>query len=181
VTGGAIVLASGGIELDRLRRIAAHLAVELLLVSIDMGGWLNGGLIGGGAIEPGAATTNYVPARNIILLSIAASVAEARGADRIYLGATASDHHHPDCRPAFMAAFGTALSLGQDAPPEVRTPLIGLSKAQIVQAAIAMNVPLEFTWSCHLAGPNPCMGCAPCQLRRQTFADLGLRDSQWSQ
>lgn len=163
------------IELDRLDRIAARMGIDALRVSIDMGKWLRGGLIG--QEDPGdLAANNYVPGRNVIFLSIAASVAEARGAGRIYVGATASDHHHPDCRPAFFAAYQEALRQGQDAALEVRAPLVGLSKAQVVRAALSLGVPLELTWSCHLPGPEPCMGCAPCRLRRQTFVDLALND-----
>jgi 7-cyano-7-deazaguanine synthase len=203
MSGGSVVLASGGIdsslcialaarsggpvlalgidygqrnqiELDRLAAVAARLGVETLIVNIDMAGWLSGGLIGRDAAGPDPAATNYVPARNIILLSIAASVAEARGADRIYLGATAADWRHPDCRPTFFAAFAAALKLGQDSAPDLRTPLAGLSKTQVVRAALTFGVPLELTWSCHMAGPVPCGICAPCGIRQETFAELGL-------
>jgi 7-cyano-7-deazaguanine synthase len=163
------------IELDRLDQISARMEIEALRVSIDMGKWLRGGLIG--QEDPGdLAASNYVPGRNVIFLSVAASVAEARGAGRIYVGATASDHHHPDCRPAFFAAYQEALRQGQDAAPEVRAPLVGLSKAQVVRAALSLGVPLELTWSCHLPGPEPCMGCGPCRLRRETFAEIGMDD-----
>jgi 7-cyano-7-deazaguanine synthase len=162
------------IELDRLAVIADRMSIELLLVTIDMRGWLAGGLIGRDTAGPDSNATNYVPARNIVMLALAASVAEARAADRIYLGATAADHRHPDCQPGFLSAFGTALALGQDQAPALRTPLIGLSKLQVYRAAINLGVPLELTWSCHMAGPSPCGVCTPCAIRRETLADLGM-------
>jgi 7-cyano-7-deazaguanine synthase len=205
--GGAVVLASGGldssvclalakrgggkvlalgfdygqrnrIELARLREVAERLACEVLIVPIDMGLWIQGGgLVGDGPAEASETISNYVPARNLVFVSVAASVAEARGAGRLYLGATASDSHHPDCTPAFFDSLRATLTAGLVQPPELLTPLIGLSKAQVVLAAIEMGVPLDLTWSCHLPGPEPCGGCAPCRLRRETFTDLGLHDS----
>jgi 7-cyano-7-deazaguanine synthase len=185
--GGGGVLALGvdygqrnHIELERLAAIAGRLGCETLIVPIDMGIWIQGGqgggLVGRGAVGASETTTNYVPARNLVFLSVAASVAEARGANRIYLGATAADSHHPDCTPAFFDTLRATLIAGLDRPPGLRTPLIGLSKTQVVQAAIELGVPLELTWSCHLAGPKPCGGCAPCRLRAETFAKLGLDD-----
>jgi len=164
------------IELNRLDSIASRLGCDVLIVPIDMRLWFHGGLVGEGQPEPSETVSNYVPARNLVFLAVAASVAEARGARLIYLGATAADSHHPDCTPAFFVTVGAALAAGLTRPPDLRTPLIGLSKAQVVQAALELKVPLELTWSCHLPGPRPCGGCAPCRLRRDTFADLGLLD-----
>jgi 7-cyano-7-deazaguanine synthase len=165
------------IELDRLARIASHLDMETMIVSLDMRAWSPPGLVDVVAREvPGLAGTNYVPGRNLAFLGIAASVAEARGADRIYLGATAADLHHPDCTPAFLHAFREALATGMNAPPALRTPLVALNKSEIVLVALEMRVPIELTWSCHGPGPVPCGDCSPCRLRRDTFADLQLDD-----
>ena len=203
--GGAVVLASGGIdssvclalakrsggpvlalgfdygqrnpiELERLNQVAAMLACDVLVVSLDIGRWFQGGLLGRGMPETNEHTNNYVPARNLVFLAIGASVAETRGAGRLYLGATAADWHHPDCTKRFFEPFRAALSVGLNRPLMLRTPLIGFSKAQVVRAALKLGVPLNMTWSCHLPGPVPCGGCAPCCLRRETFADLGLID-----
>ena len=204
ISDGAVVLASGGldssvclalarrtggpvlalgfdygqrnrIELERLAQIAMTLDCEVLIVSLDMSTWALSGLIGSGIPEI-SDMSNYVPARNLVFLAVGASVAEARGARRLYLGAGAADLHHPDCTPTFLDAFRVALAAGLRTPPVLRTPLIGLTKAQIVLAAIELGVPVHLTWSCHLAGPRPCGGCAPCCLRRETFADLGRPD-----
>ncbi len=203
--GGAVVLASGGIdssvclalarrspgpvlalgldygqrnriELARLDSVATALGCEMLVVSLDMRRWIQGGLLGCGVPEASEHDTNYVSARNLVFLAIGASVAESRGADRLYLGATAADGHHPDCTERFFGPFRAALATGLDRPPLLRTPLVGFGKAQVVRIAIALGVPLDLTWSCHLSGPVPCGGCAPCRVRRDTFADLGLRD-----
>ena len=204
--GGAVVLASGGIdsslclalarrgagpvlalgldygqrnriELERLEQIAKALGCEALVVPLDMRRWLPPtGLLGAGIPEPSPTVTNYVPARNLVFLAIGASVAEGRGASRLYLGATAADGHHPDCTAPFLDAFRTALATGLSGPPALRTPLVGMSKAQVVLAAEALGVPLELTWSCHLPGPEPCGGCAPCRVRAETFVALGRPD-----
>lgn len=204
--GGAVVLASGGIdssvclalarrsggpvlalgldygqrnriELERLEQIARVLGCEVLVVALDMRRWSPPiGLLGTGVVEASETVTNYVPGRNLVFLAVGASVAEARGAGRLYLGATAADGHHPDCTPPFIGAFDTVLATGLAAPPVLRTPLLGMTKAQVVLAARAFGVPLQLTWSCHLPGPEPCQGCAPCRVRADTFADLGLAD-----
>lgn len=182
--GGDPVLALGldygqrnRIELERLDQIAEVLGCEALVIPLDMRQWIPAaGLMGAGDAEPSETVTNYVPARNLVFLAVGASVAEARGAGRLYLGATAADWHHPDCTPAFLGAFRAALAAGLAAPPVLRTPLVGMSKAQVVLAAREMGVPLHLTWSCHLPGPKPCQGCAPCRVRAQTFADLDLPD-----
>ncbi len=205
-TGGALVLASGGIdsslclalarrepgpvlalgldygqrnriELQRLHQVAMALDCQAMVVTLDMSLWIpHGGLIGTNALRPDEGGSNYVPARNLVFLAIAASIAEARRIDRIYLGAGAADLQHPDCRPEFLNRFREMLQAGLHRPPTLRTPLLGLTKAQIVQAAIELRVPLHLTWSCHQPGPTPCGECAPCRLRRDTFSDLGLTD-----
>jgi 7-cyano-7-deazaguanine synthase len=164
------------IELERLAEIASVLRCEVIVVRLDMRAWVVGGLVGSGIPAAADGSTNYVPARNLMFLAVGASVAEARGARRLYLGASAADLHHPDCTPSFLDAFRTALATGLHAPPVLRTPLIGLTKAEIVLAARTLGVPLHLTWSCHLPGPTPCGGCAPCRVRRETFADLGRPD-----
>jgi 7-cyano-7-deazaguanine synthase len=162
---GAVVLASGGIdsavclalacrsggpvlalgfdygqrnriELDSLRRITERIGCESLIVPLEMSRWAPVGLVGSGIPEAGGPTTNYVPAPNLVFLSVGASVAESRGAARLYLGATAADFHHPDCRPAFLDAFRASLTAGLHRPPVLRTPLLGLTRAQVVLAAL---------------------------------------------
>jgi len=163
------------IELDRLPQVAARLGAETLIVPLDMRAWAPAGLVDTGT-PASDASSNYVPGRNLAFLGVAASVAEARGADRVYIGATAADFHHPDCTPAFLHAFSDALAAGMKCPPALRTPLLALNKSQIVLLALETGVPMDLTWSCHGSGPLPCTVCSPCRLRRETFADLNMAD-----
>ncbi len=124
----------------------------------------------------------YVPARNIIFLSFAASFAEAIGAKTIFIGANAVDYSgYPDCRPAFIKSFQAMLGIGIKAgvegnPIKIETPLIHLTKAKIVKLAISLKVPLINTWSCYQGGAKPCGVCDSCQLRQKGFLEAGSKD-----
>ena len=123
--------------------------------------------------------STYVPARNIIFLSFAASYAEAIGAKVIFIGANAVDYSgYPDCRPAFFNAYAQVLTRGLKAGVEgkgikVETPLIHLTKSQIVRLALKLRVPVEKTWSCYQGGSKPCGLCDSCRLRDKGFEDAG--------
>jgi 7-cyano-7-deazaguanine synthase len=124
----------------------------------------------------------YVPARNIIFLSFAASYAEAIGAQKIFIGANAIDYSgYPDCRPDFFAAYSKVLEKGLKTGVEghkikVETPLIRLSKTAIIRLGIKLKVPYELTWSCYEGGRRPCGECDSCRLRAKGFMDAGLKD-----
>ena len=124
----------------------------------------------------------YVPARNIIFLSFAASFAEAVGARVIFIGANAVDYSgYPDCRPTFFKAYARVLAQGLKASVEghktkVETPLIRLTKAQIVRLAVKLKVPTKLTWSCYKGGSKPCGVCDSCRLRAKGFEQAGLPD-----
>jgi 7-cyano-7-deazaguanine synthase len=123
--------------------------------------------------------TSYVPFRNAHLLAIAASWAETIGARRIYIGAVAEDSSgYPDCRPEFYQAFQRAIDVGTkpDTKIEIVTPVIGLSKADIVRQGFAMAAPLELTWSCYAAEDRACGRCDSCALRLRAFRDAGASD-----
>lgn len=119
----------------------------------------------------------YVPARNIIFLSFAASYAEAIHAKHIFIGANAVDYSgYPDCRPRFIKSFQDMLAQGlktgvQGKIIKVQTPLIHLSKAQIIRKALKLGVPLDLTWSCYQGLRHPCGVCDSCRLRDQGFKD----------
>jgi 7-cyano-7-deazaguanine synthase len=131
----------------------------------------------------GVIPATYVPARNIIFVSFAASFAEAVGARVIFIGANAVDYSgYPDCRPAFFAAFQKALDKGLRAGVRkkgirVLTPLIRMSKGEIVRLGRRLKVPLEKTWSCYNKGKKPCGVCDSCRLRARGFAAAGETDS----
>lgn len=126
--------------------------------------------------------STYVPARNIIFLSFAASYAETIGAQAIYIGAHAHDYSgYPDCRPQFYQAFNKIISTGTKAGVEKResrivTPLIHKSKAQIIKLGTRLGVPFELTWSCYKGGRYPCGRCDSCYFRAKGFKEAGIRD-----
>ena len=126
--------------------------------------------------------STYVPSRNIMFLSIAASIAESRGARLIFIAANAVDFSgYPDCTPEFVESFQRMLDIGTKAGREgrgvkVEAPIMKMSKADIVREAVRLKVPLELTWSCYKGGVRACGRCDSCMLRLQGFAEAGVRD-----
>ncbi len=123
--------------------------------------------------------TSYVPFRNANMLAIATSWAEVIGADAIYIGAVAEDSSgYPDCRPEFYAAFQQTINTGTKPTTqiEIRTPIIELSKAEIVKRGIELNAPLHLTWSCYRNGDLACGTCDSCALRLRGFERAGITD-----
>ena len=124
----------------------------------------------------------YVPARNIIFLSFAASFAEGVGADTIFIGANARDYSgYPDCRPEFFKAYKKVLECATKAGVEgrgvkIETPLIHKTKSQIIALGLKLKVPYQLTWSCYKGGRVPCGICDSCILRKKGFSELGLED-----
>lgn len=123
--------------------------------------------------------TSYVPFRNAHMLAIATSWAETIRAQRIYVGAVAEDSSgYPDCRPEFYEAFQLAIDRGTK--PETRikivTPIIHLSKSEIVVRGLELGAPLELTWSCYVAEARACGQCDSCALRLRAFAEAGTPD-----
>jgi 7-cyano-7-deazaguanine synthase len=174
-------------ELECFQRLADHYRAEARLV-VDFSALRQ---IGGssltdksvavheGAPVPGAIPTSYVPFRNAHLLSAAASWAEVLGADSIYVGAVWEDSSgYPDCRPEFYAAFERAIDLGTR--PETRvgilTPVISMTKAEIVRRGLLLGAPFEMTWSCYQSDDRACGACESCVLRLRGFFEAGARD-----
>lgn len=123
--------------------------------------------------------TSYVPFRNANMLSIAVSWAEVIGAGSIYIGAVAEDSSgYPDCRPEFYEAFQKTIDAGTkpETHVEIRTPIIHLSKAEIVKKGIELNAPLHLTWSCYRSEGLACGTCDSCALRLRGFAQAGVTD-----
>ncbi|MDN5357815.1 MAG: 7-cyano-7-deazaguanine synthase QueC [Candidatus Methanomethylophilaceae archaeon] len=124
----------------------------------------------------------YVPARNIIFLSIAAGLCESVDANRIYIGANVVDYSgYPDCRPEFFRAFENMLSKGtktgvEGNPIAVVTPILNMSKADIVRLGKKLGAPLSLTWSCYEGGEKACGHCDSCRLRLKGFEEAGYRD-----
>lgn len=123
--------------------------------------------------------STYVPFRNGVFLSIAAALAEKERCDAIFIGVVQEDGSgYPDCGAEFIGAFERALELGtsRDFHPRIKTPLVHLSKAQIVSLALEIGVPLELTWSCYEREDAACGLCDSCLLRLKGFAGAGAKD-----
>jgi 7-cyano-7-deazaguanine synthase len=127
----------------------------------------------------------YVPARNTVFLSFALGWAETLGAFDIFIGVNALDYSgYPDCRPEYIAAFETMANLATKAAVEgvgryrIHTPLISLSKAEIIRKGLALGVDYRFTHSCYDPTPEglACGLCDSCRLRLKGFAEAGVKD-----
>ena len=126
----------------------------------------------------------YVPARNTIFLSLALAWAEVLGARDIFIGVNALDYSgYPDCRPEFIEAFETMANLGTKAGVEgkkirIHTPLINLSKAQIIKKGLELGVDFSLTSSCYdpSSDGKACGKCDACLLRLKGFAEAGIKD-----
>jgi 7-cyano-7-deazaguanine synthase len=181
-------------ELESARRVAQALeAVDHRVLRLDLRA------IGGSALtddievpkgRSAAAMaegipTTYVPARNTIFLGYALGWAEVLGAQDLFIGVNALDYSgYPDCRPEFIEAFERLANLATKVGVEgtsrfrVHTPLIALSKAQIVLRAWELGVDFALTWSCYepRADGRPCGACDSCLLRAKGFAEARLVD-----
>ncbi len=179
------------VELAAARRVAAAQgAAELKVVEIDLRTFGGSALTDDLAVphdrdtsEPGIPLT-YVPARNTIFLSYALAWAEVLGAQDLFLGVNAVDYSgYPDCRPAFIEAFQELANLATRAGVEgaayrIHTPLIDLSKAEIIRTGTALGVDYSITHSCYdpdEAG-RACGRCDSCTLRHQGFEQAGVPD-----
>ena len=133
--------------------------------------------------SPGIPST-YVPARNTIFLSLALGWAEVLDARDIVIGVNALDYSgYPDCRPEFISAFESLASLATRAGVEgarfhVHTPLIGMTKADIIRQGLALGLDYGLTHSCYdpAASGRPCGRCDSCALRAKGFAEAGVAD-----
>jgi 7-cyano-7-deazaguanine synthase len=176
------------VEVERAGLVAARYRAESLVVALDASQWGGSALTDAsvavpvGGVDPDAIPVTYVPARNLIFLSVAMGVAEARDADAVYLGVNALDYSgYPDCRPEFVESFRQTAALAlkrgvEGRPVDVRTPLIDMNKADIVRLGVELGAPLELTWSCYLGFDRPCGECDACRLRAKGFAEAGVPD-----
>lgn len=163
-------------------------SIEHKVIRLDLGA------IGGSALtdnsiavpeqETSGIPITYVPARNTVFLSIALGWAEVLGASDIFIGVNAVDYSgYPDCRPAYIAAYETMANLAtkrgvEGEPLHIRTPLIDLTKAQIIQQGIKLGVDYSLTVSCYQATDSgaACGKCDSCRLRKIGFQQAGVAD-----
>lgn len=180
-------------ELVAAARVAAAFGVQdHRVLRLDLG------TIGGSALtdtsiavptqdhdgETAGIPVTYVPARNTVFLSFALGLAEVTQADDIFIGVNAVDYSgYPDCRPEFISAFETVANLATKAGVEghrmqIHTPLIALSKADIIRRGMALGVDYALTVSCYQADPQgrACGVCDSCRLRRKGFSDASVTD-----
>ena len=131
-----------------------------------------------GGLEEGVPVT-YVPFRNGIFLSIAASVAEKHVADALFIGVVEEDSSgYPDCRESYIEQMQKAINLGtkDETRLEIKMPLVAMKKSEIVQKSLKLNVPLESTWSCYKEEVKACGVCDSCRLRLRGFEYAGVKD-----
>jgi 7-cyano-7-deazaguanine synthase len=176
-----------GKERACFHRLADHFRAEQRLL-VDLAGLraIGGSSLTDAAIpvragspRVGSIPTSYVPFRNAHLLATAASWGEQLGAQAIFIGAVWEDSSgYPDCRPEFFRAFEEAIRLGTRPETTLRvvTPVIALSKAEIVRQGLALGVPFANTWSCYQDETAACGACESCVLRLRGFAGAGARD-----
>ena len=186
------------VELDCARQVAEAAGVEHLVADIDLAAFGGSALVDGdlevpkhddvaditGEGDDDEIPITYVPARNTIFLSFALAVAEVRGAADVFIGVNAVDYSgYPDCRPEFIAAFEAMANLATRAGVEghrltIHTPLIDLTKAEIIRRGIALGLDYAATSTCYDPGADggACGRCDACLLRARGFADAGVTD-----
>ena len=127
----------------------------------------------------GNPVDTYVPFRNGLFLSTAASIALSKGCSVIYYGAHRDDaagNAYPDCSKEFEDAMNEAIYQGSGKQLHLEAPFIGWTKAEIVKKGLELKVPYELTWSCYEGGEKPCGKCGTCQDRAKAFALNGVED-----
>jgi len=131
-----------------------------------------------GGIEAGVPIT-YVPFRNGIFLSIATAIAEKHNAKALFIGVVQEDSSgYPDCTDDFIFKMENAMNQGtkKETKLKIITPLVHMTKGEIVKVAIQLNVPLEYTWSCYKNEKEACGLCDSCRLRLKGFSEAGIKD-----
>lgn len=178
-------------ELDAAGNVAVALgAVESRVMPIDLSAFGGSALtdlsiaVPVDGVNPNGIPVTYVPARNTVFLSLALAWAEVLGARDIFIGVNAVDYSgYPDCRPEFIAAFEALANLATRAGVEgerfeIHTPLIELSKAEIIRTGAALGVDYGLTVSCYQANDagEACGRCDSCRLRREGFLAARIED-----
>ncbi len=182
------------VELESAARVAASLgAARHLVIPIDLRVFGGSALTSDIAVPKGRAPDEmsagipitYVPARNTVFLSLALAWAEVLGSSDIFIGVNALDYSgYPDCRPEYIEAYERMANLATKSGVEgrarvkIHTPLIRLSKAEIVKLGSELGVDFRLTHSCYDpdAGGRPCGQCDSCVLRRKGFEEAGIKD-----
>lgn len=176
-------------ELDSSAAVCGHYGIRHAVIDLDLSSFhsaltdtsIDVPMDREGKLDEDIPIT-YVPARNIIFLSIAAGLAESVEAEALFIGANAVDYSgYPDDRPDFIESFQNMLAHGTKAGVEghavrIETPLMDLSKADIVRLGERLGAPLKLTWSCYNGGDRACGHCDSCRLRLEGFREAGSED-----
>ena len=173
-------------ELDAAKTIAQALNIsQHYIIDVNIAQWGGSSLTDTSLSLPqsGVDTTiipsTYVPGRNTVFIALALSLAEAKGAEAIYLGINAVDYSgYPDCRPDYLQAYQNLANLSSKAglegkAPQLIAPLLKKTKVDIIKDAIRMGVPIEKTWSCYQGDPEPCGVCDSCRIRDRALIEAG--------
>jgi 7-cyano-7-deazaguanine synthase len=173
-------------ELECFNKLVAHYQpCDVLITSLDHLSKIGGSSLTSTSINisdydgGSGVPSTYVPFRNAHLLAIAVSWAEVLKAKRIYIGAVEEDSSgYPDCRADFYSAFQEAVNLGTRDDTDIRivTPVIHLSKAEIIITGMKLNAPFEYSWSCYRNNEVACGTCDSCVLRLRAFENAGFTD-----
>ncbi len=171
-------------ELLAARDVAAALHIrEHFIVDVNLAQWGGSALTDQNidmpieGLQSGEIPITYVPGRNTVFIAIALSLAEAKGAEAIYLGINAVDYSgYPDCRPDYLAAFQKLAMLSSKVgiegnAPQLVAPLVMDSKVDIVRRAQHLGVPIDLTWSCYQGGEVPCGVCDSCRIRDRAILE----------
>lgn len=174
-------------ELNSARALAKSYQVEHTIIKIDPAAFRRSSLVEAmpmprhrrlDEIACSPTPSTYVPARNTLFIAYAIAQAEIHGAHEIHFGPNALDHHaYVDCRPEYVQKYQELINLStkqaiEGCPPRLITPLIQMTKADIVNKGKELNVPLHLTWSCYDPTPEllPCQSCDACMIRNNAFA-----------
>ena len=181
-------------EVQAARAVAAHYGVELIELDLSLifQHDTTCSLLTGSDTEipkesyadqlkktDGKPVSTYVPFRNGLFLSSAASIALSKGCEVIYYGAHSDDaagNAYPDCSEAFNKAMNDAIFLGSGNQLHIEAPFVRLTKADVVKIGLELGVPYELTWSCYEGGETPCGVCGTCRDRAAAFAANGIAD-----
>jgi len=177
-------------ELDSAKAVASHYNIKHMIVDVDLSSFRSSLTDRSKKIEKdrdnigSGIPDTYVPARNMIMLSVAAGLCESVDAEMIYIGANVIDYSgYPDCRKEFFDSFEAMISKGTKAGVEGRSikivaPILDMTKSEIIKYGKELNAPLHLTWSCYSGGERPCGHCDSCLLRKKGFADAGYKDGE---
>ncbi|MCX7999102.1 MAG: 7-cyano-7-deazaguanine synthase QueC [Leptospiraceae bacterium] len=178
------------IELNKARAITKQLNIPHRIVQLPSEIFSSSALVNEDLQVPSfqenkrKIPSTYVPARNLLFLSFALSYAEAHKMEKIYIGVNALDYSgYPDCRPEFIKAFQEtsqlATKVGNEGHPiQIATPLINMTKKEIIELGLKLGVPFRKTHSCYSPQKGkPCGKCESCVLRKKGFEEAGILDA----